>query len=108
MTLLDLMIAAEALSIEDRADLAHFLLMSLDEDDVSEAEEAEIRAEWIAVAQERSAEMKSGKEVGIPAEEVLRTLLDPEPIVIGADQPEDPEDRLADRISRLKRLRGGR
>jgi hypothetical protein len=48
-------------------------LRSLDED-VEEVDEQAIRAEWIALAQQRMADVDAGKVVGIPAEEVMRRL----------------------------------
>ena len=52
----------------ERAELAQHLLRSLD------AEEPGAKEEWLALAQERMAEVRAGKVVGIPAEEVLRGL----------------------------------
>jgi putative addiction module component (TIGR02574 family) len=69
VTLQDLKDAATGLSAAERAELARFLLHSLDE-----GEAADARAEWLALAERRMAEVKAGKVVGIPAEEVLRTL----------------------------------
>ena len=63
--------AVSALSASERVDLARFVLSSLDEQ-----EEQAVRAEWIAVAEERMAEVRSGNVVGVPAEEVLKSLLD--------------------------------
>mgnify|MGYP000095743101 CR=1 FL=1 len=63
-------VAAE-LTAPERAELAQFLVRSLDED-----EARSIRAEWLSVAQRRMDEIKSGKAVTVPADEVLRTLLD--------------------------------
>jgi putative addiction module component (TIGR02574 family) len=72
VTLQNLKDAAAALPVAERAELAQFLLRSLDE-----GEEADARAEWLTLAERRMAEVKAGKVVGIPAEEVLRTLLEP-------------------------------
>jgi hypothetical protein len=49
-----------------RAELAHYLVSSL---------EAEEEAEWLALAEQRMADVRAGKVVGIPAEEVLKSLL---------------------------------
>jgi putative addiction module component (TIGR02574 family) len=68
-TLQDVMNAASALPIEDRAALAQHLLRSLDDD-----EESDVRPEWLAVAEQRMDEIKSGTVVGVSADEVLRTL----------------------------------
>jgi putative addiction module component (TIGR02574 family) len=72
LTLQELKSVASALPIEERAELAQFLLRSLDELD-----EKETRAEWLALAERRMAEVRAGKIVGIPAEEVLKNLLGP-------------------------------
>jgi putative addiction module component (TIGR02574 family) len=50
----------------ERAELAQYLLHSL------EAEDA--RAEWLALAEQRMVEVRAGRVVGIPAEEVLGNL----------------------------------
>ena len=63
--------AVSALSASERVDLARFVLSSLDEE-----EEQAVRDEWIALAEERMAEVRSGNVVGVPAEEVLKSLLD--------------------------------
>ena len=60
-----------ALPTAERAELADFLWETLGPSD-------DIRAEWLAVAEQRMAEIESGQVQGIPAEEVLRTLLDPD------------------------------
>lgn len=72
MTLHELKTAAFALSLAERAELTAFLLRSLDG-----GEDADAREEWLALAERRMAEIKAGKVAGIPAEEVLRTLLEP-------------------------------
>ena len=63
-----------ALSAEDRAYLAHCLLDSLGETEGLETEvtEEEIRAAWEAELNRRVEGIETGKEVGIPAEEVHR------------------------------------
>ncbi len=58
-----------ALPVEDRAELAHFLLESIDEETDPEAEAA-----WDAELARRAEEIKSGKAVGVPGEEALRRL----------------------------------
>jgi putative addiction module component (TIGR02574 family) len=68
-TLQDLKIAASNLPVTDRAALAEFLLRSLDD-----GEDANVRTEWLALAERRMAEVKAGSVVGIPADEVLRSL----------------------------------
>jgi putative addiction module component (TIGR02574 family) len=71
-TLEEIKVAAAALPVLDRAELARFLLHSLDE-----GSDAGARIEWLAVADRRMAEVKAGRVIGIPAEEVLQTLLEP-------------------------------
>jgi putative addiction module component (TIGR02574 family) len=72
MNLEQLKDAVADLAPNERAELAQFLLDSLNGD-----EEKAARGEWLALAQSRMAEVKAGKVVGIPAEEVIRTLLEP-------------------------------
>ncbi|HLN30594.1 MAG TPA: addiction module protein [Gemmataceae bacterium] len=71
-TLQDLKNAASGLPVSERAELAQYLLRSLDEQNEEGA-----RAEWLTLAEQRMAEVPAGKVVGIPAEEVLGSLLDP-------------------------------
>jgi putative addiction module component (TIGR02574 family) len=68
-TLQELKTAVASLPVTDRAALAEFLLRSLDE-----GEDPDARAEWLALAEQRMADVKAGKIVGIPADEVLRSL----------------------------------
>jgi putative addiction module component (TIGR02574 family) len=64
-----------ALPGEDRADLALFLLRSLELDgEGEEVEEPEWDRAWGAEATRRMCEMESGKVAGIPAEDVLARL----------------------------------
>jgi Putative addiction module component len=72
LTLQELKKATSGLPLGERAELAQFLLCSLDEPD-----EAGAQAEWLALAEQRMAEVPASKVVGIPAEEVLKTLLGP-------------------------------
>jgi putative addiction module component (TIGR02574 family) len=58
-------------SASERAELVQFLLRSLDEPD-----ENQVRARWLALAEQRMAEVRAGQVVGVPAEEVLKTLLE--------------------------------
>jgi putative addiction module component (TIGR02574 family) len=60
------------LPADERAELAHYLLRSLD------PEEEGAKADWLALAEQRMAEVRAGRIVGIPAEEVLKNLLEPE------------------------------
>lgn len=65
--------AISILPVAERAELAQYLLRSLD------PEEEGARAEWLAMAEQRMAEVRAGRVVGIPAEEVLKSLTRPEP-----------------------------
>lgn len=56
------------LTPEERADLAYFLLQSLDE------EEEGAEAAWDAVLARRAEEIRSGKVVGKPAAQVFAEL----------------------------------
>lgn len=58
----------------DRAELAHYLLVSLDEQADSDAPQASDMAEWRAELDRRVAEIHSGKAVGIPLETVVAEL----------------------------------
>jgi putative addiction module component (TIGR02574 family) len=58
-----------ALSASDRAELASFLIRSLDRE-----EDAGAEAAWDAELARRLADMESGKVVGIPAAQVFAEL----------------------------------
>lgn len=72
LTLEQLKDVAADLPLPERAELARFLVHSLDE-----KEAAAIEAEWLALAASRMADVKAGQVVGIPAEQVLKNLLEP-------------------------------
>jgi putative addiction module component (TIGR02574 family) len=57
------------LSTQERAELAHFLIHSLDEDVDADAEAA-----WDAELARRMEEIRSGKAVGEPADKVFADL----------------------------------
>jgi putative addiction module component (TIGR02574 family) len=57
------------LTPEDRAELARFLVQSLDDEDLLSIEEA-----WDEVLKRRAEEIESGRVAGEPAENVLREL----------------------------------
>ena len=67
--------AATSLPVRDRAELAQFLLRTLHESD--EQDEQQVRAAWLDLAERRMADVRAGRVVGVPAEEVLKTLLGP-------------------------------
>jgi putative addiction module component (TIGR02574 family) len=58
-----------SLTIEERADLAYFLISSLDE-----AVESDADAAWDAELSQRTADIESGKAVGKPAAQVFSKL----------------------------------
>jgi putative addiction module component (TIGR02574 family) len=59
---------AVALSVEERADLAHFLLTTLEPQDEG------VEAAWRAEIARRVAQIRSGQAVGRPIEDVLAEL----------------------------------
>jgi putative addiction module component (TIGR02574 family) len=63
--------AALQLSMEERAQLAARLLLSLDEPTGSEVEEL-----WLEEAERRLNEFREGRVRGIPADEVFRRAMD--------------------------------
>lgn len=73
-TMLDeLKSTVSGLPVPERAELAHYLLSTLESPDEGAP------AEWLAVAEERMSEIHSGRVVGIPAEKVLESLRRPRP-----------------------------
>jgi putative addiction module component (TIGR02574 family) len=67
-TLERLKIQLEHLSTEDKIELAHFLLISL------EPEEEGVAAAWDSEISRRVEEIRSGRASGTPAEEVFAEL----------------------------------
>jgi putative addiction module component (TIGR02574 family) len=67
-TVEQLKITLRDLPSAERAELAEYLLDSLDPD------EQGIRSEWLAVAEQRMSKVRAGQVVGIPAEAVLNSL----------------------------------
>jgi putative addiction module component (TIGR02574 family) len=59
----------ESLTAEERADLASFLLRSLDE-----KQDADTQADWDAELARRMADIENGKVVGKPAAQVFAEL----------------------------------
>ena len=72
-TLEELKSTASGLPIPERAELAHYLLRTLEAADEGAA------AEWLALAEQRMEDVRSGRVVGIPAEEVMQSLRRPRP-----------------------------
>jgi len=67
------------LGTEDRAELAYFLIRSLDE-----APDTGVQAAWEAELGRRWQEIESGKAAGVPAEEVFAELRKKHPSVSDA------------------------
>lgn len=61
------------LPLPERAELAHYLLRTL------EPTEEEAATEWLALAERRMAEVHAGQVVGIGAEQVLESMRRPRP-----------------------------
>ena len=59
-----------ALPVTQRAELAQYLLDSL------EADEKTARTEWLALAKQRMADVRTGRVTGTPAAEVLKSLVE--------------------------------
>lgn len=66
----EVVVVAMELSIEERAQLAGRLLLSLDD-----PSEAEVERLWMEEAERRIQEFRSGKVKGIPADEVFRRAI---------------------------------
>jgi hypothetical protein len=71
LTLEQLKDAVSDLPIPERAELAQYLVSTLDD-----GFDPEIRAEWLEVATDRLKELKTKAVAGIPASEVLKNLLE--------------------------------
>jgi hypothetical protein len=56
------------LAVADRAELAYFLLRTLEPEDPGAS------AEWLSLAQQRMDEVRAGKVKGVPAEQLLEEL----------------------------------
>ena len=72
-TLEELKSTVSGLPIPERAELAHYLLHTLEAPDEGAA------AEWLALAERRMDEVRAGRVVGIPAEQVMQSLRRPRP-----------------------------
>ena len=62
----------DSMTSAERADLALYLIRSLDGED--NADEQEVEQAWIEEVDRRVEEIKSGKAVGIPAEAFFASL----------------------------------
>lgn len=72
-SLQELKTTVAALPLTERAELAHFLLHTL------EPEEEGAAAEWLALAERRMADVHAGRVTGIPAAQVLESMRRPRP-----------------------------
>ena len=72
-TLEELKSTVSGLPVAERAELAHYLLRTLEAPDEGAA------AEWLALAERRMDEVRAGRVVGIPAEQVMESLQRPRP-----------------------------
>lgn len=70
-TLDELKSTVSGLPVPERAEWAHYLLRSLETPDAGAA------AEWLAVPEQRVTDVRSGRVVGIPVEQVLASLRRP-------------------------------
>ena len=72
-TLEELKSTASGLPVPERAELVRHLLRTLETADEGAA------SEWLALAERRMADVRAGRVVGIPAEQVLESLRRPRP-----------------------------
>ncbi len=72
-TLEELKSTVSGLPVAERAELAHYLLRTLEAPDEGAA------AEWLALAERRMDEVRAGRVVGMPAEQVMESLQRPRP-----------------------------
>ena len=70
-TLEELKAVISGLPVSERAELAHHLLRTLEAPDEGAA------AEWLALAERRMDDVRAGRVVGIPAEQVMDSLRRP-------------------------------
>lgn len=67
----ELKTTASGLPLSERAELAHHLLRTLDSPEDGAVDE------WLALAEQRMADVRAGRVVGIPAAQVLESLRRP-------------------------------
>jgi putative addiction module component (TIGR02574 family) len=72
-TLEQLKSAVSGLPVAERAELARYLLRTLEPPDEGAP------AEWLALAGKRMEEVRAGRVVGIPADQVMESLRRPRP-----------------------------
>ena len=71
-TLEELKATVSGLPVPERAELVHYLLRTLEAPDEGAA------SEWLALAEQRMNDVRAGRVVGIPAEEVIQSLRRPQ------------------------------
>ena len=69
----ELKTTVSGLPLSERAELAHYLLHTLESSDEG------VEAEWLALANRRMEEVRAGQVTGIPAEQVMESLRRPRP-----------------------------
>ena len=69
----DLKMTLSGLPLPDRAELARYLLHTL------EPADEEAASEWLALAERRMDDVRAGRVVGIPADKVMDNLRRPRP-----------------------------
>ncbi|MCM3877748.1 MAG: addiction module protein [Thermoanaerobaculia bacterium] len=67
----EILAAVLALDVKTRAEVAHRIIVSLDEEGGDDLDETQWEAAWVEEAERRLAEMRSGKVKGIPGEQVF-------------------------------------
>lgn len=67
----EILAAVLALDVKTRVEVAHRIIVSLDEEGGDDLDEAQWEAAWVDEAERRLAEMRSGKVKGIPGEQVF-------------------------------------
>lgn len=72
-TLEELKSTVSGLPTPERAELAHYLLLTLEAPDDGAADD------WLAVAERRVKEIQTGQVTGVPAEQVIESLRRPRP-----------------------------
>lgn len=73
VSLEELKVTLSGLPLSDRAELASYLLHTL------EAADEGATGEWLVLAERRMEDVRAGRVVGIPAEQVLESLRRPRP-----------------------------
>ncbi len=72
-TLEELKSTVSGLSVSERGELAHYLLRTLEAPDEGAA------AEWLALAEQRMDDVRTGRVAGVPAAQVMEGLRRPRP-----------------------------